>query len=910
MNTAQTETELILPGQARGADGFCALGYICRAALALFCTLSFSVFILDGLGIEPELASAVIPGLLAAIYFSLMGISKRCFFIMGGAAAAVLALFCRMSESELPQKLWLAFAALWNSFFNRLEALGYTGMKNYILNHGYSMRRLGMTEASALRISLALVIALLAAIFCACILRRVRLVPLTAVGTAVCTIFLYYGMNDSNLGFALIIASLCGVLALAGYDRIFSDRRAVKTSTGLDPKRRADRAEFVSSRRHSSALGGFTGLGTAMLALILLVIPIGVREQMSEIPSIAVPAAKLESFIVSVMNGQSPDVGSLIFSGVTSIDSRETAMSARSYTGEHIFTVASEIKLPVYLRCWVGTDYYGDSWHAPGYDRIAAYKTSFGEGFTSELLTSELLRAFDPSLVGLSENEPSRSHTELGYVTTRIDIRKLKPTANLVFLPSYTDMRSGLLTYGSLERSQSGFSSYSDGIYTSTGYLFLNDYSTIANLPLLRDPDFADNLYKLVSDIARERRLIERAYYQSDVRAYADSTAGSLSYRFLYEMDADERSDVLAAFANADVYRDFVYATYLGSCESFESIEKLARTIVFGDMPDYARMNEFAARHTKVMKIIQYLSENMTYSLNPKAPDPDREYSNAAESFLFDTKEGYCVQFATAATMLVRALGIPARYAEGYIADSFERTRLEDAPAVYRSTVADSNAHAWIEVYYDGYGWIQYEATTPYMSDMYEGSIPTSSTPEPSPVEPLPEETFPEETAPEILPEPVVTPVSPKRTLPAWIIRVVAAAALTAAAVIILRARAAMAERRFDELTRRALSGDDPRSAAKELNAKIFRLLKLCGLAPAAGEQQSEFAVRVDSLIGSVMPEYFTNVSRAMLAVEFSPGLSAADARMISGYCSALRAYSLRGTGLSTRLWRKYILAL
>lgn len=84
-------------------------------------------------------------------------------------------------------------------------------------------------------------------------------------------------------------------------------------------------------------------------------------------------------------------------------------------------------------------------------------------------------------------------------------------------------------------------------------------------------------------------------------------------------------------------------------------------------------MDEYTARHMMVMAVIDYLSENMVYTLSPVVPSPTRDYVNAADTFLFDTQEGYCVQFATSAVMMIRSLGIPARYAEGYIASDFSR---------------------------------------------------------------------------------------------------------------------------------------------------------------------------------------------------------------------------------------------
>lgn len=73
--------------------------------------------------------------------------------------------------------------------------------------------------------------------------------------------------------------------------------------------------------------------------------------------------------------------------------------------------------------------------------------------------------------------------------------------------------------------------------------------------------------------------------------------------------------------------------------------------------------------------------------------------------FLEDAQSGYCVHFATAATVLLRAAGIPARYVSGYITYATED----------RTTVVTGNqAHAWVEYYTPGAGWQVLEATPGY----------------------------------------------------------------------------------------------------------------------------------------------------------------------------------------------------
>ena len=98
--------------------------------------------------------------------------------------------------------------------------------------------------------------------------------------------------------------------------------------------------------------------------------------------------------------------------------------------------------------------------------------------------------------------------------------------------------------------------------------------------------------------------------------------------------------------------------------------------------------------------------------------------SDYAVYFLTEAHRGYCLHFATAATALYRALGIPARITEGF---------LISAKAGEATTVRGENAHAWVEVYQDGLGWLPVEVTgqTGLNAAPMEANIPEQS-PEPT----------------------------------------------------------------------------------------------------------------------------------------------------------------------------------
>lgn len=116
------------------------------------------------------------------------------------------------------------------------------------------------------------------------------------------------------------------------------------------------------------------------------------------------------------------------------------------------------------------------------------------------------------------------------------------------------------------------------------------------------------------------------------------------------------------------------------------------------------RLKRSTPRET-VHAIQTYLSNNYHYSLNTRR---FRSHTNAVADFLFRSKTGYCVQFASALTLLARIDGIPARYVTGFLVNM--------PPDSNTTTVTGLSAHSWSEVWFAGEGWTTVEATPPMMS--------------------------------------------------------------------------------------------------------------------------------------------------------------------------------------------------
>lgn len=118
---------------------------------------------------------------------------------------------------------------------------------------------------------------------------------------------------------------------------------------------------------------------------------------------------------------------------------------------------------------------------------------------------------------------------------------------------------------------------------------------------------------------------------------------------------------------------------------------------------------DFVKPWEKLMSIKNFLEDNYTYSLDiPPLPEDD----DAVDNFLFETKKGYCEQFATAFAVMARIVGIPSRFVTGYGPGD-----LNPWTGMYEVKV--KNAHAWVEVYLEPFGWVTIDPT-PFASEIEE----------------------------------------------------------------------------------------------------------------------------------------------------------------------------------------------
>ena len=158
-------------------------------------------------------------------------------------------------------------------------------------------------------------------------------------------------------------------------------------------------------------------------------------------------------------------------------------------------------------------------------------------------------------------------------------------------------------------------------------------------------------------------------------------------------------------------YETYVTQAYLTVPEDMTQVKAVAEEIRNWERDFFRIEGRFSVNFDRINKAYQvadWMRRNTTYSLElpdlPKGSDP-------VEFFLGTSRQGYCMHYAGASVLILRELGVPARYVSGYVAGSFN---YNTESRMYEAVVKDSAAHAWVEIYLEGVGWIPVEVTKGY----------------------------------------------------------------------------------------------------------------------------------------------------------------------------------------------------
>lgn len=170
----------------------------------------------------------------------------------------------------------------------------------------------------------------------------------------------------------------------------------------------------------------------------------------------------------------------------------------------------------------------------------------------------------------------------------------------------------------------------------------------------------------------------------------------------------EERNDFLKIVKGYQgINSDFMkYYTEVPKTTLHDSIAELAKQITKGARTPIEKVkrirNYFKEKGPDGKTIFKYTLEVM------KPSEPNIPNQKMLSNFLFKTHKGYCTYYAAASLFMLRSQGIPVRFTAGFLIEDRSSGKNEGWYTVY-----GSQAHAWIQVYFPGYGWLDFDNTIP-----------------------------------------------------------------------------------------------------------------------------------------------------------------------------------------------------
>lgn len=606
----------------------------------------------------------IITLLIALVSFGLMILMvwyKRVFFsILGGVAA--LSLIGWKIAAPLYQSLWRALEVCYNYTIHLLAAQpDYSDYQDYmtmdisnILETPVVLQRYFYTAI--------IVLSLIASVFFALALFR-RIPPIVSflLPGALLIPFFFYGIVPHYIAFSVFLSAVIGCYGQS-LTRSKAGEKKPKKEKGKKVKK--ERKKYTTQERLDFAArnGNFGMIVTAML----LIITIGTAMFIYSRPIVQMDQVRESIDLLA------EDVLNLIFA-----ETYEKNLNVAGYMEEDealslevprwrrlkVAKVTAQTDLPIYLRYRPTVSITGEGWMPAdeGYETLLQDKLNpefieYNQYYNYLKLTAP---SGDPKEAKLDAVDAEQE----GYVNDVVTVHPQYRASNYLGIPAGTAVTAP------------------DGDYTKL--------EQVADTLLLSHNRPADRTYsfEVTSPLLTANEFLGKFQANQD------------AYKTLRREKARQNMYLSNEWAYSQIVRNY-----------YTSLPTQLRNLVLRDALKIT--DPYDDTIEKVQAVERYFRENYSYSterrtLSRKDGTPADAFDQI-QYFLYqnEKKDGYCTLFASSMTAMLRSIGIPARVVSGY----YVQPEMVDLD-YYAAQIYDYNYHAWVEVYFDGIGWVTFEPT-------------------------------------------------------------------------------------------------------------------------------------------------------------------------------------------------------
>ena len=807
--------------------------------------------------------------------------------------------------------------SMWNKLLLKLDSLGFTALSGFKAAVTECDPSTAQGEYFA-KIGFYAFCAIISLIFISCLYKRVRAVPVIISSGIVMTVTFTYNLLSDNLGFLLTAASAAGMLVLLNYSA-FTKQKA--------NQKQIENESIKSFRSKRKGLVAASVPGLAALIAAALVFAVGVY------PAVRIdgPAPRL-TVLDGIIDG-ARDIFTRRLIGEEDPDAVEydaykksTEPTPRNFKEKKMLTVTAGYPTAVYLRAWASDYYSTDKW------------TSLSEAPNGVSIVPEEITELFYKITDVNANIPARDYMtdtdcmERGFVKEFVTVKNEGLSGDTGLLASRFSTIYGIMKtdmsqkYGKEYRLLEGVGtvmmSMKNAEYGSVAYSPI--YTRVDLQQLDRDAWIYENVVPYIKEYAEIRRMRTQSeeaedpdewlvtsksafYAAAEEHGYA-VPEGCIINRLSYTSDA-ELSNIINKLSEIQKYEEYVYENCTSTPWSDGELLKKASNEAFGGRAGDKPSEIFGS----AVDTARYLAEKCRYDLSPQGYTDRGSY---VAQFLTAAKNGYCVQYATAGALILRAAGIPTRYVDGYLASDFY-----SKDGKFICSVLDSDAHAWVEVYIRGYGWMTFEMTEPMLDGIYgapdqDGDESDTRKILPDVTHRLPDPDIEQETK-EHVTHPPITETEPegqgvpglhggkstsKKTFAAFGITLLCVTAVSTVVYIYLRTVTKKAKRRLFILTRAAKGeSPDPEKEIKDFSDYIFFLFAQTEVKRSSSELMDDFAKRVDRTMGSKMS--FIPAARAMQKNSFGHCADKNDCKHVAEFALFLEKYTSKRLPRLKKFW-------